>query len=71
MQEAVIRSLCFTAEAARIADVASETIRYWRRTGRLPAWRVGTVWLYQRADVERLARERVEKSAVAPSPEAA
>jgi hypothetical protein len=61
MQEAVIRSLCLNAEAARLAHVAGETIRYWRRTGRLQAWRVGSVWLYDRAEVLRVARARDEQ----------
>jgi hypothetical protein len=54
--EAVLAALCLNAEAARLGEVAGETIRHWRRAGRLRAWRVGSVWLYERAEVLRLAR---------------
>lgn len=48
-----------TAEAARLAGVVPATVRWWEKTGRLPAYRTtdGTR-IYQRADVLRLVRER-------------
>lgn len=48
-----------TSEAAQIIGVSSETIRAWEQSGRLPALKTGrSVRLFNRSDVERLARER-------------
>lgn len=48
-----------TTEAARILHVSAETIRHWERVGKLPATKTaGGVRLFERRDVERLARER-------------
>jgi excisionase family DNA binding protein len=48
-----------TTEAAHILLVSAETVRQWADTGRLPATRTGSgMRLFDRADVERLARER-------------
>jgi predicted site-specific integrase-resolvase len=59
MLQSMTLDLILTAEAARIAHVASETIRLWERQGRLSAIKSSRgVRLFDRADVERLARER-------------
>ena len=51
-----------TTEAARILHVSAETIRLWERRGRLPALKTERgVRLFDRRDVERLAREREEQ----------
>lgn len=56
--------IVLTAEAARIAGVVPATIRWWEKTGRLPAERTSDgVRLYRRGDVERVARERQERRA--------
>ena len=48
-----------TTEAARILKVSPETIRHWERIGILPALKTERgVRLFDRRDVERLARER-------------
>lgn len=52
-------ALLLTSQAARLLAVSSETVRLWERTGQLRAVRVvGGLRLFQRVDVERLARER-------------
>ena len=54
-----IDPVLMTSEAARIIGVSSETIRAWEGSGRLPALKTGRgVRLFNRVDVERLARER-------------
>jgi excisionase family DNA binding protein len=51
--------LLLTGSVARLLNVSAETVRLWERTGRLPAIRVdGRVRLFERRDVQRLARER-------------
>ena len=51
--------LLLTSEAARVFGVTPETVRHWERVGRLPAQETATgVRLFDRRDVERLARER-------------
>jgi DNA-binding transcriptional MerR regulator len=62
-----------TSQVARLLDVAPETIRLWERQGILPAVKTDKgVRLFDRRDVERLAREREERRATqhseAPSP---
>ena len=48
-----------TTEAARILNVSQETVRQWERRGILPAHKTARgVRLFDRRDVERLARER-------------
>jgi excisionase family DNA binding protein len=48
-----------TTEAARILEVSPETVRHWERVGILPALKTERgVRLFDRRDVERLARER-------------
>ena len=48
-----------TTEAAHILKVSPETIRHWERIGILPAVKTERgVRLFDRRDVERLARER-------------
>ena len=48
-----------TNDAARLLNVSPQTIRLWERTGRLPAVKTTRgVRLFDRRDVERLARER-------------
>ena len=48
-----------TTEAAHILKVSPETIRHWERIGILPAVKTERgVRLFDRRDVEQLARER-------------
>jgi excisionase family DNA binding protein len=48
-----------TTEAAQLLGVAPETIRYWERTGRLPAQKTSRgVRLFSRTDVMRLRQQR-------------
>lgn len=48
-----------TTEAARILEVAPETVRHWERIGRLPALKTERgVRLFNREDVLRLKAER-------------
>jgi DNA-binding transcriptional MerR regulator len=64
MLQAVINNeLVTTASAARLAQRASETIRHWANTGRLPvAYRTDTgVRIFRREDVLRVARERASE----------
>ena len=50
---------CTTSGAARIAENTAETIRAWKRQGRLkPVMQPGGINIYRRSDVERVARER-------------
>jgi excisionase family DNA binding protein len=57
-----------TNEAARVLGVSPQTVRVLERTGRLPALRTeGGVRLFDRRDVERLAREREERRSAAPA----
>jgi|WetSurSiteA1Bulk_404760.scaffolds.fasta_scaffold348531_1 excisionase family DNA binding protein len=50
--------------AAKILDVAAQTVRDWERRGRLRAMRTETgVRIFSRAEVERLAAE--QKRAIA------
>lgn len=53
-----------TNDAARRLNVSPQTIRVWERAGRLPAVKTerGTR-LFDRRDVEQLAREREERPA--------
>lgn len=57
--------LLTTLDASRLAGVSPETIRLWRRSGRLvPAVRVKSgLALYTSQDVERVVAERRCKSA--------
>ena len=51
-----------TSEAGRILDRSAETVRAWERDGVLHAIRTtGGVRVFNRADVERLARERAAR----------
>ena len=52
-----------TREAAKILECSSDLVRHLDRIGRLHAQRTaGGVRLYDRHEVERVARERREKS---------
>ena len=55
-----------TAEAARILEVSPETVRWWERTGRLPAvLKTGRgMRLFDRRVVQRLADERRSRESV-------
>ena len=54
-----------TSEVARLCSVSSETVRYWEKTGRLPAINTAAGGrLFARDAVERLARERGEARAL-------
>lgn len=58
-----------TADAARILNVTPATVRTMETRGELPAERTERgVRLFDRATVERLARERADRRS--PSPEA-
>jgi len=59
------RDLVFTSEAARILEVSPETVRLWERAGKLAALRVsGGVRLFERSEIEKVARERTTGAAV-------
>ena len=52
-------AILLTSQAARLLDVAPETVRAWCRAGKLRAFRTaGGVRLFRRADVQRLADAR-------------
>ena len=60
-----------TEDAAKFLRVHVETVRFWIRTGRLAAIKVGRHWRVKRVDLERIAeRGTVEpgrvKEAVQP-----
>jgi len=58
-----------TTEAARILAVSPETIRHWEQTGRLPAIKTERgVRLFNRCDVEYLARRLEERRSATPTP---
>jgi len=53
-----------TSDTARILNRAGATVLYYERTGRLKAIRTqGGIRLFERADVERLARQLQGKTA--------
>jgi excisionase family DNA binding protein len=55
-----------TSEVARILNVTPETVRLWERIGRLHAVKTARgVRLFDRRDVEHLARERQASAEVA------
>lgn len=57
-------TLILASEAARILDVAAETVRYFERTGRLSAQRTSNgVRLFNRDEVARMAAERTAAKA--------
>ena len=59
-----------TNDAARVCDVAPQTIRLWERAGLLPAVKTERgVRLFDRRDVERVKRERDERRCAMPAPE--
>ena len=62
------RNLILTTEAAQLCSVAPETIRQWERDGILPALKTGRgVRLFDRDDVERIARNREQRGKVRSS----
>lgn len=57
-----MNDLLTTRDAARVFDVAPDTIRLWERIGKLPATRTESgLRVFSRADVERVAAERAER----------
>lgn len=57
-----MNDLLTTRDAARVFDVAPDTIRSWERIGKLPATRTESgLRVFSRADVERVAAERAER----------
>jgi DNA-binding transcriptional MerR regulator len=54
------REFLLTSEVSRRCGVSSQTVRMWERTGVLPAAAKTSngLRLFDRVDVERLARER-------------
>ena len=56
-------TIILTSDAAYILKVAPDTVRYLERTGRLPALKTSRgVRLFNKEDVERLARQREARS---------
>jgi excisionase family DNA binding protein len=54
-----------TSDVARLLSVSSDTVRLWERLGRLPALKTaGGTRLFDRRDVEQLAREREARRAL-------
>jgi excisionase family DNA binding protein len=52
--------LLTVGDVAKVAAVSCSLVRWWDRSGKLPAIRTaGGVRLFDRADVERLAAERL------------
>lgn len=47
-------------EAARVVGVSADTLRSWADVGRLPCRRIGGVRVFNRGDLERVARERAK-----------
>jgi DNA-binding transcriptional MerR regulator len=59
-----INLLLLTGDVARILQVSAETVRLYERLGRLHARKTARgIRLFDRRDVERLARERAQQSA--------
>jgi len=57
--------LMTTSSAARLLGVSAECVRAYERSGRLPAIRTENGFrLFQRADLERLAKQRRRQQAV-------
>lgn len=51
--------LMITGEVARLGEVDSETVRYWERTGKLPAIKTPTGRrLFRQEDVEKFLAQR-------------
>jgi excisionase family DNA binding protein len=64
--------LLTVSSAAKILKTSEGTVRRLERSGELPAQRTSNgMRLFDRADVDRLARERAERHTAPPSPEAA
>ena len=51
-------SVVFIAEAARIVGVSEATLRNWESAGRLVPQRIGGARVYDRGELERIARAR-------------
>jgi predicted site-specific integrase-resolvase len=59
-----------TAGVAKLCGVTPSTVRFWERTGRIPALRTENgVRLFSREDVERLALEKAPAPTEQPSGE--
>jgi excisionase family DNA binding protein len=68
MESTSASPLLLTGDVARLLGVSSETVRFWEQTGRLHATRTeGGTRLFDRSDVERLARERADSTSQAAS----
>lgn len=50
------------SEIAAELRVSSDAVRYWCRTGRLPATMVGGQWRVRRADLEAFLKARTEEA---------
>lgn len=62
-QASEITDPILTTEASNILGCSQQTVRAWERSGRLRAFKTRRgVRLFDRADVERLARERASAS---------
>jgi excisionase family DNA binding protein len=64
--------LLTVSSAAKILKTSEGTVRRLERSGELPAQRTSSgVRLFDRADVDRLARERAERRTLPSSPKVA
>jgi excisionase family DNA binding protein len=53
----------FISEASRILGVSQQTLRIWEKDGRITSRRIGHFRVFDRADVEHLAAERLSSKA--------
>ena len=66
MEQTEVAVPLLTSEVAQILHVSAVTVRLWERQGRLSALKTGRgLRLFDRRDVERLARERETRAALA------
>lgn len=60
MHTQTMKRFILTAEAARLLGLSSNSVRVMARRGDLPAERVGTIRLFDRGQVQRIARARAQ-----------
>ena len=60
MHHQIVKRFILTAEAARLLGLTPNSVRVMARRGVLPAERVGTIRLFDRGLIERLARARAQ-----------
>jgi excisionase family DNA binding protein len=49
-------------EVASYLQIAERTVYHWAQTGRLPGFKLGTVWRFKRMDVERWIEDQKRKT---------